>query len=391
MSVKVRPFRGRKDKWEVDICFDWPDGEYHRERLVAPGSSRSVAQRWGETRERELLAKGKPRPEEVKEPKKEVPTLSKFKQRYLDEFCKAERQKPSTIAYKEIAFRAYLEPLIGTKKLDEISNADVQRLKASMASQTPHSVNNALNVLSTVLKKAVEWEVITVMPCSIKLLKFHHGERPFLDFHELERLLDGARKIDPRVELVVLLGSNAGLRLGEILALRWCHVLQERGLVRVAEAEWNGEVSLPKGGRHRDVPLSARLAAALKAHRHLVGPRVLYDDSAKALTAKTVRGWVRAAEKRAGMEVKGRIHVLRHTFCSHLAILGAPAKAIQELAGHTDLTTTMRYMHLSPSARSAAVSLLDKQPQMAAALVAAERGSLQEFGDILETAQKAAP
>jgi hypothetical protein len=36
MSVKVRPFRGREDKWEVDVRFVWPDGNDHRERLVAP-------------------------------------------------------------------------------------------------------------------------------------------------------------------------------------------------------------------------------------------------------------------------------------------------------------------------------------------------------------------
>jgi len=52
-------------------------------------------------------------------------------------------------------------------------------------------------------------------------------------------------------------------------------------------------------------------------------------------------------------------HVLRHTFCSHLAMRGAAPKAIQELAGHTTLTMTMRYMHLAPSALREAISLLD--------------------------------
>ena len=49
----------------------------------------------------------------------------------------------------------------------------------------------------------------------------------------------------------------------------------------------------------------------------------------------------------------------RRTFCSHLALRGAPARAIQELAGHQDLTTTQRYMHLSPAALEAAIRLLD--------------------------------
>ena len=52
--------------------------------------------------------------------------------------------------------------------------------------------------------------------------------------------------------------------------------------------------------------------------------------------------------------------MLRHTFCSHLAMRGAPARAIQELAGHADLSTTQRYMHLSPAALEGAIRLLDQ-------------------------------
>jgi site-specific recombinase XerD len=54
------------------------------------------------------------------------------------------------------------------------------------------------------------------------------------------------------------------------------------------------------------------------------------------------------------------VHILRHTFCSHLAMRGAPARAIQELAGHADLSMTQRYMHLSPAALDAAIRLLEE-------------------------------
>jgi site-specific recombinase XerD len=61
--------------------------------------------------------------------------------------------------------------------------------------------------------------------------------------------------------------------------------------------------------------------------------------------------------------VKPGIHILRHTLCSHLAMRGAPARAIQELAGHQDLGTTQRYMHLSPAALDAAIRLLETGPE----------------------------
>ena len=62
---------------------------------------------------------------------------------------------------------------------------------------------------------------------------------------------------------------------------------------------------------------------------------------------------------KAGVAVSGA-HRLRHTFCSHLAMRGAPERAIQELAGHQDLITTQRYMHLSAAAIEGAIRLLEQ-------------------------------
>ena len=63
------------------------------------------------------------------------------------------------------------------------------------------------------------------------------------------------------------------------------------------------------------------------------GRRVLYQDDGSPLTEGLVQGFVRRAAQRAGLSNNGP-HMLRHTFCSHLAMRGAPARAIQELAGH---------------------------------------------------------
>ena len=70
------------------------------------------------------------------------------------------------------------------------------------------------------------------------------------------------------------------------------------------------------------------------------------------------------------------IHILRHTFCSHLSMRGAPVAAIQELAGHANLWTTQRYMYLSPAAIESAIKLLD---QPVSDLV---RGDIGETGQV---------
>src|SRR4029077_12193427 len=91
-----------------------------------------------------------------------------------------------------------------------------------------------------------------------------------------------------------------------------------------------------------------------------------------ALTESALSEAVRRAARVVNLRCNGP-HMLRHTFCSHLAMKGVPARAIQELAGHRDLSTTQRYMHLSPSAVDSAIRLLDAP------------GIRCTFGDILET------
>ena len=101
---------------------------------------------------------------------------------------------------------------------------------------------------------------------------------------------------------------------------------------------------------------------------------MLCQDAGSPLTQKIVRELVRRAARRAGV-AKGGVHILRHTFCSHLAMRGAPARAVQELAGHQDLSTTQRYMHLSPAATVNAIRLLD------------DGKTAENFGDMLETGE----
>lgn len=355
MSVTVRPYRG--GGWEVDIGVLLPDGTRRRERKKVPASSKTAAARWGEHRERELLIHGAPKT------RQEVPTLQEFEARFLDGYARANRQKPSGIAGKESILKAHLVPMFGKKKLDAITSEDVQRLKHQRQDRSPKTVNNILTVLNTMLKQAVAWDVIDRMPCTIRLLPIPKPQAQFHDFETYDRLVRAAERLDRRTHLLVLMGGDAGLRCGEMMALTWGDVDLEKRQICVQRSDWKGHVTVPKGGRLRYVPMTTRLEGALRAHRHLRGKRVVCQKNGEPLTQKMVQDHVRRAAQAAHVG-RETVHVLRHTFCSHLAMKGAPARAIQELAGHQDLSTTQRYMHLSPAAIEGAIRLLD-QPRPA--------------------------
>ena len=354
----------------MDIRVVSPDGTRHkRERKHAPISSRTAVGRWAAARERVLFERLLSPPKD--HPRKEVPTLQEFAPRFVDGHARANRQKPSGIASKTMILRLYLIPAFGRKHLDAIKSEDVQRLKAQLEIKSPKTVNNILAVLSILLKKAVEWDVIERMPCRIKLLPIEKGAAAFHDFEEYERLVDVARAIDQRTYLIVLLGGEAGLRCGEMIALEWGDVDLAKRQLCVRRSDWNGQVGTPKGGRQRYVPLTRRLTAALAEHRHLRSKRVFCQDDRTPFTRQIVQGRMLLAARRAN--VRRGVHILRHTFCSHLSMRGAPPKAIQELAGHADLTMTQRYMHLSPAALDAAIGLLERP------------SGEQSCGDILAT------
>src|SRR4029077_1152745 len=122
-----------------------------------------------------------------------VLTLEQFAPRFVDEHARANRQKASGIAAKEMILRVHLLPMLGgNRRLDAITNSDVQRLKLGLREKAPKTVNNILTVLNTMLKKAVEWGVLDQLPCAIKLLPTTPGSVDFYDFEEYEALVTAA-------------------------------------------------------------------------------------------------------------------------------------------------------------------------------------------------------
>jgi integrase len=182
----------------------------------------------------------------------------------------------------------------------------------------------------------------------------------FYDFEEYDRLVVAAKALDPATHLLVLLGAEAGLRCGEMIALKWTDVNLGNQQLCIQRSAWKGQETTPKGGRLRYVKMTTRLATALREHRHLRSPYVLCQDDLRPLTRPVVQYRIKRAALAADLPPKG-VHILRHTFCSHLAMLGASMSVTQALVGHAGLTMTRRYTHLSPAALEGAVALLDER------------------------------
>ena len=163
----------------------------------------------------------------------EKPTLREFAPRFIDGYAKANRLKPSGVAGKKSILSVHLIPLLGDKRLDAIQTEDVQRLKSALGERSPKTVNNILTTLSVMLRTAVEWDLIERVPCVIKLLPTPKSQASFHDFEEYERLVEATRS-SLQDFLVVLLGGEAGLRCGEIMALEWTDVDLTKRQLRVA-------------------------------------------------------------------------------------------------------------------------------------------------------------
>jgi integrase len=281
----------------------------------------------------------------------------------------------------EGAYRVHLGPALGSLPLNEITDERVSKLRATrLKDRSQKRINNVLWPLNSCLKLAVAWKVISAMPCTIHIPSVSDAKPDFYDFDDYAQLCEGAARVGTRENVLVRLGGDAGLRRGELMALRWTDVNFKRRLICVEQAAWKlsrkqakasgvaeWTIKKPKGGKGRTVPMTDALHEALQAHRRgrvrRIAPSqpeyVLCLDDGGIVPGHMLRDWLEAAQRRAGMKILGALHKLRHTFCSHLAMKSAPAKAIQELAGHTELKQTMRYMHLSPSALDAAIALLN--------------------------------
>lgn len=142
------------------------------------------------------------------------------------------------------------------------------------------------------------------------------------------------------------LAYGAGLRVSELCGLTLENLLLSEGLVRV----------LGKGSKERLVPVGRQVIGALSVYLHQVRPeldkgksgnRVLLNARGAPLSRVGAWGVVKATAKKAGITKRVTTHTLRHSFATHLLEGGADLRAVQEMLGHADLSTTQIYTHVS--------------------------------------------
>ena len=297
-------------------------------------------------------------------PKPAVPTLAEFVPMYL---ASVQLDNAfSTVETKENKLRIHVTPHLGHLRLDQIDYAKVDDLRVALA-QTRNTkilrevrmikgktINNVLDILGHVLDVARMRGEIAMVP-DIPRVKTEPSPFDFLTFEELDRLIAAA---DGVWRAMIIVAARTGLRRGELLGLRHEDVDDRSDQLHVRHNYVRKRFKGPKGGKPRDLPLSAHAEAALVAERHTRSRQVFCDAAGKPFTHGVMGSQLARVCRRAGLRPIGW-HVLRHTFASHLVMRGVHIKAVQELMGHNSLLMTQRYAHLAPHVSQDAVRLLD--------------------------------
>jgi integrase len=213
------------------------------------------------------------------------------------------------------------------------------------------------------LSVARDWKIIKHIP-KVEWLKTPEPPYDFLSFEEAGKMIESGESMWRNMIVTAL---KTGLRLGELLGLCWSDINLDTGLLVVRHNLIRGVLGTPKNGRTREVPLCDDVIHALRGHRrdYHFGDFVFCRPGGEPNTDNSSRKPLRRACRKAGIREIGW-HVLRHTFASHLVMRGASMKAVQELLGHSDIKTTMRYSHLSPEIRRDTVQMLNFYGNMTA-------------------------
>ena len=228
-------------------------------------------------------------------------------------------------------------------------------------------VRNAWVLLSSILETAVEYGYLSTNPArGVKFPQKGLKEKPvIITGEDLARLL---RQLGEPYQTMVTLIAATGLRIGELLALRWSALDLDGGTLAVRESVFEGTFQPPKTLKAvRTIPLGRHAVAALTAHRgratRMAPEDVVFGNSSgKPLReSKLLRNVLQPAAERAGL---GRVtwHQFRHIHSSLLNDLKVPVKIAQEQLGHASIPTTLNiYTHVVDRSHRQAIDAVEER------------------------------
>jgi integrase len=257
---------------------------------------------------------------------------------------------PSTVIRDKQIIRDYLLPYIGSLKLSDISKRLIIEIQANLhrsGKLKPKTINNIMGLCRKIFSDAVAWGMAPANPLAyVNPIKCPDSEFRFWTFTERDRFLTYVRSRNIRVYDVVAFAVHTGLRRGEVEALkRDCIDFERREIIvkRNFCHKTNRLNEYTKGKKFRRVPMNDAVYEVLKKHILLQPAETVFDLDFQHLVSR----YLLPLQREAGVS-QITFHDLRHSFASHLVMAGVSVFDIQKLLGHTDIKTTMRYMHLAP-------------------------------------------
>lgn len=209
--------------------------------------------------------------------------------------------------------------------------------------RTPGSLHHLLSACRSFFRfLAREGEVMVNPIAAVRAPKMRRKLPQVLDADEMTVLLEvpGESRLAIRDRAMLELFYSSGLRVAELVNLRWRDLDVQEGLLRVTG----------KGSKTRIVPVGSKALAALAVLRaqtaDLADAPLFCGRENRALSPVTVRVRLKQRAKEQGVWKRVYPHLLRHSCASHLLESSGDLRAVQELLGHADISTTQIYTHL---------------------------------------------
>lgn len=236
-----------------------------------------------------------------------------------------------------------------TTLIKDITPEKVEKFKVFLLDQnrSTMTVNRYLEQIKTAFRMAVDNNYLLKNPCqNIKKFPVKNYSVRYLKPDEEERLF----KVLPEyLKGIVIVALNTGLRKSNILELRWEQINFDFNFIEILEN---------KGNKHLLIPLNEKLIQFFDNKPEAERKGYIFINPDTGLPYKDIKkAWSTALEK-AKIE-NFRFHDLRHTVGTRLAEQLVPVNVIKELLGHSDVHTTMRYVHSTQGAKLQALNKLN--------------------------------